>query len=192
MSVADLEAELSRARDADSSVTSNAQRLSTREALAFRDAGNLPDAHARTLRLVLRVDGQSLAVKRLRFEPDYHDEPTWRRPGSKPINIVPLTTERPSRTSTSPEAWWEQPDVAALEREWRDTGAVAGFRIPGPYRSFVLKTIASLRSSGRPVSVDTVTASLARWLVADDVARVRSALLEADERQSPGPEPGAS
>lgn len=180
MSVADLETELGRARDRRREGTSNAERLSTSEALGFRDAGNLPDVHGRTLRLVLRIDGEALAVKRLRFEPDYHDQPTWRKPGSKPINLVPLAGDHATERSRPPAAWWEQPDVAALEREWQETGAVAGLRIPAAYRSFVFKTIASLRASARDVNVETVAASLARWLSPRDAAEIRTALSDAN------------
>lgn len=182
MSLSDLETELARRRDPRRSATgSNAKRLSVAEALAFRDLGNVPDAQGRTLRLVLRVDDEPLSKKRLRYEPDYHEEPSWRRDGSKAVNIVPLTSSDPDATPPSERAWWEQPDVAELELEWQETGTAAGLRVPGAYRGFVLKTIAALRASRIPITVDSVSASLARWLSAEQVEEVRGALREANE-----------
>jgi hypothetical protein len=156
-------------------------RLTIEEALAYRDAGNLPDEHGRTLRLFLlardRQEVRDLSLRRLDFEPDYHDAPTWRRQGSKPINVVPLPSD-----SKAPEGrpWWEEPDLAALESEWLTTGGIDGLRIPAAYRGFVYKTILSLRAAGRPVSIDSVADSLARWLAPEEVAEIRSALESAN------------
>lgn len=181
MSVADLEIELARIRDpARVADVSNATPMSVDEALAFRDAGNLPDEHGRTLRLVLRTEGEGLSEKRSRYEPDYHREPSWRREGSRPVNVVPLTTGD-TRPPAEDEPWWERSDVAILEREWRATGTVAGLAVPGSYRSFVLKTISSLQRAGVGVTVDTVASSLARWLSADQAREIRRALEEANE-----------
>ena len=132
MSVRDLELELARWRGGASAERSNALRLEIDEALAYRNAGNLPDSSGRTLRLVLHVrddaDAARLHERRLSWEPDYHDAPDWRRPGSAPVNVVPLRDE-PARSGEH-EAWWDDPDLAALESEWRTTGAVAGLRVP--------------------------------------------------------------
>jgi hypothetical protein len=190
MSVAELEHELARRRQPDAGLPpSGARRLSVEEALAYRNAGNLPDGEGRTLRLLLVAEGGpgalSLEAKRRRYEPDYHEAPTWRRPGSVPVNVVPLG---PSRSATAPpRPWFEEPEVAALESEWRATGKVAGLRIPAEVRGFVWKTVVSLRSAGVEVSVDSVAASLARWMSADDLRWVRAALEAANRRGEAGP-----
>lgn len=185
MSVADLEAELAHLRDASRPPGQTTLALSDSDALAYRDAGNLPDEHGRSLRLVLGVGDEPLGEKRLRFEPDFHSAPEWRREGSKPVNVVPL--RRAAAVPRDPElAWWEQPDVAALEEEWRDTGRVAGLIIPGAYRSFVLKTIASLRIAGLQVNVESVIGSLSRWLRPDQVGEIRTALLDANAKEPSG------
>ena len=186
MSTADLERELRRRREPDADVPrSNARRLGRDEALAYRDAGNLPDELGRTLRLVLVVDDErdlaSLDAKRRRYEPDYHRPPAWRRAGSVPVNVVPLRASGVRGPAAGP--WWEQRDVAELEAEWRRTGAVGGLAIPAEYRSFVLKTIVSLRAAGEPVTPDTVADSIARWLDAREAARIRAALHAANAQQ---------
>lgn len=181
MSVSDLETELARLRDPrPSAKSSNAEPLTIEQALEFRNRGNLPDSHGRTLRLVLRVDDEPLSKKRLLYEPDYHHEPSWRRVGSRPVNIVPLPGSRAEPAQAQERAWWEQPDVAELELRWRETGTVAGLRIPAAYRSFVLKTIASLEGSQIPITVESVTGSLARWLSPVQVEEIRAALVEAN------------
>lgn len=185
MSVADLEAELAHRRDPRKPPGRTTLRLSRPEALAFRAAGNIPDTHGRTLRLVLRVDEEALASKRLRFEPDFHDAPAWRREGSKPVNVVPLRDEAAIERRSAEMAWWEQPDVAQLEREWLATGRVEGLVIPAAYRSFVLKTIAALNSAGLDVDVETVVGSLSRWLRSEQVDEIRFALLEANAKEPP-------
>lgn len=184
MSVADLEAELAHLRDPARPRGTTTLQISQRDALAFRAAGNVPDEHGRSLRLVLEVGGEPLASKRLRYEPDFHAPPDWRRAGSKPVNVVPLRTEPPPDDGTE-RAWWEQPDVAELEREWQETGAVGGVRIPAAYRSFVLKTIASLGSAGVVIDVDSIAGSLSRWLTPEQVAEIRAALGEANAKEPP-------
>ncbi len=181
MSVTDLEIELARVRDPGRrDEVSGAEALSVAQALRYRDAGNLPDARGRSLRLVLEADDDALSLKRLRFEPDYHDPPTWRRSGSKPVNVVPLVTGA-SEARRDPEAvWWEQPDVADLENEWRETGMVAGVRVPEGYRGFVLKTVASLSAAGAAITVESIVASLSRWLTPGQVAEIRAALERAN------------
>ncbi|MGH2808915.1 MAG: hypothetical protein ACRDKT_16750 [Actinomycetota bacterium] len=153
--------------------------LSVDEALRIRNSGNVPDEDGRSLRLVLHVtdaDVDRLAERRLDFEPDYHDAPTWRRPGSKPVNVVPLRTRATERHQESP--WWEQPDVRALEEEWRATRTVAGIEVPEEFRSFVFKTVVSLRSAGRDVTPDSIADSVARWLPPEEAERLRKALKE--------------
>ena len=150
--------------------------LTTEQALELRDGGNVPDADDRSLRLVLFVGSEPLERKRLRFEPDYHDAPTWKREGSRPVNIVPLTTEETPSGEDRP--WWDLPRVKELEEEWQRSGAVAGVEVPGEYRSFVFKTIVALQDAGRPVTPDSVGASIERWLTPDDAERVRMSLKE--------------
>lgn len=181
MSVRDLEIELARLRDpAREGDESNARRLTTDEALAYRSAGNLPDELDRTLRLVLIVDAEPLSEKRLRFEPDFHAAPLWKRDGSRPINVVPLRAgDRPPPKVETP--WWEQPDVAPLEAEWQRTGEIEGLAIPAELRSFVLKTIASLRSAGVEVSRRSILDSVSRWLSPAQVAELREAFEESDQ-----------
>jgi hypothetical protein len=181
MSTRELERMVLWLRSASTEPAPEPTRLTIEEALAYRDAGNLPDQHGRTLRLLLhardRQEVRDLSLRRLLFEPDYHDAPTWRRQGSKPINVVPLWSDH----ETSEEhPWWEEPDLAALESEWLTTGGIDGLRIPAAYRGFVYKTILSLRAAGRPVSIDSVADSLARWLAPEEVAEIRSALESAN------------
>jgi hypothetical protein len=187
MSARDLEIELARYRDPNGRhPRSNALRLSIEEALAYRDAGNLPDEMDRSLRLVLRIerpeDFKELNRRRLDFEPDYHDAPTWRRGGSRPVNIVPLPN--PDLKSHL-ETWWDDAEVGELERTWAATGKVAGLRVPAAYRSFVYKTVVALQVASLPVTVDTVCDSVARWLP-DRAEELRTALRQANE----GPQSG--
>jgi hypothetical protein len=181
MSTPELERMLLRLQSASPAPAPELTPLTIEEALAYRDAGNLPDREGRTLRLFLFARNQKevrdLSLRRLRFEPDYHDAPTWRRQGSKPINVVPL---RSDREGAEEHPWWEEPDLAALESEWMSTGRIDGLRIPAAYRGFVYKTILSLRAAGRPVRVDSVAGSLARWLAPEEVAEIRSALESAN------------
>lgn len=179
MSVADLEVELARLRSPQAELTpSNAERLSVEDALAYRAAGNLPDELDRSLRLVLETASAAeladLHVKRLAYEPDFHDAPDWRREGSKPVNVVPL--RRPGFEVRSPDTWLDDPQLQALEQEWRETGRIAGMPVPGEYRGFVHKTVLALRSAGREVTPEAVVGSVARWLRPDDVGLLRRAL----------------
>lgn len=184
MSTTDLEIELARWRGDATRPPSNAQRLSIDEALDFRNLGNLPDELDRTLRLVLRIDHESdlrsLDSKRLRFEPDFFKTPEWRRPGSKPVNVVPLRRTDVGIPVAHP--WWADPAMAAMEDEWQTTGAVDGVRIPGRYRSFVYKTIALLRAAGADVTVAAISDSIERWLQPDQAARLRAVLEDANSR----------
>ena len=185
MSVSELEQELARWRSPlAGAVASSARQLTREEALARRNAGNLPDDRGRTLRLVLHVgadvDAAALEARRRHFEPDFDDPPTWRRPGSVPVNVVPLRLGERSAGETAP--WYERPELAALEREWRATGEVDGLRIPADVRAFVYKTVLSLRSAGRPVTVETVASSISRWTSAEDGALIRRALEDANPR----------
>lgn len=181
MSVPELEHELARVRD-PARGPSGAIALSVEEALARRAAGNVPDEHGRSLRLVLHVrsaeDVRRLSQRRLRFEPDFHEEPKWRIEGSVPVNVVPL---RLAGVEPAPDrGWWDEPDVARLEDEWLKSGTVEGVKVPELYRSFVYKTVLSLRSAGVPISVESICASVARWLTPEDSARLRAALIEAN------------
>ena len=181
MSTPDLERELARWRDPSTPLPpSNAERLSVADALAYRDAGNLPDALDRTLRLVLvaRTLGEvrALGRKRALYEPDYHSAPTWRREGSAPVNVVPL---RAPDVAGDPSPWWESSDVAGLEEEWEATGRIGGLAVPAEYRGFVFKTVVSLREAGLPVDEDTVADSISRWLGPEQADEVRRALREA-------------
>lgn len=185
MSTSDLERELARRRGTGEDVPpSRAQRLSVADALAYRNAGNLPDEEGRSLRLVLHVDPadrlRSIDEKRRLFEPDYHDPPTWRGPDSKPVNVVPLRTSGDVAADEKP--WWEQPELKELEEEWRSRGTVAGVAVPGAYRSFVYKTVLALGAAGRDITATAVADSVARWLPPDEAARLRAALLDAAER----------
>ena len=181
MNLEELEQELRRARGG-SAPPSGAPRLSTEQALEFRNSGNLPDASGRSLRLVLHVSEPpqpgALEKRRLEFEPDYHEDPVWRTEASRPVHIVPLRATR-RRSSESP-AWYEEPHVAELEAEWQRTGAISGVNIPGDLRGFLYKTILALRSAGKAVSVQTLSASVARWLQPDDAARISDALRRAN------------
>jgi hypothetical protein len=179
MSTRDLERELGRVRNPGSDIPpSKAVKLTIEQGLAFRDAGNIPDDEGRTLRLVLRIEGPeelgSLDAKRLLYEPDFHERPGWRRPGSKPVNVVPLRA--PEVSAETREAWWDRPELKALEDEWRASGTVAGMRVPGAYRGFVYKTVLSLKAAGKEVTADAVVDSIARWLSPDESEQVRAAL----------------
>jgi hypothetical protein len=168
------------------SLPSTGVRLSIEDAIAYRDAGNLPDEHGRTLRLVLvardRDELRNLDLKRARFEPDFLDAPTWRRHGSKSVNVVPLRTHL---TPAEDRSWWEEPGLAALESEWAATGGIEGLRVPEAYRGFVYKTILTLRAAGRPITVASIADSIARWMAPQEAAEIRSALENAN-RSDPG------
>ena len=183
MSASDLEIELRARREPHAKVPpSRAVALSTEDALARRDAGNLPDELGRTLRLVLVLERSEPGLverERLRFEPDFHDAPTWRREGSKPVNVVPLVAPG-ARAARPPQAWWDDETMGRFESEWRASGTVAGIVIPGDWRGFVFKTIASLKDSGVDVTVDAIADSVARWLAPEEADRLRRALREAN------------
>jgi hypothetical protein len=179
MSAADVETELKRWREAEVEIPpSNAIALTIEAALAYRNSGNLPDADGRSLRLVLHVNDAAelsyLQQKRLEFEPDFHDAPTWRREGSKPVNVVPL--RRDDVRGSGGRAWWDDPAVAELEREWSTSGTVAGMRVPADIRSFVYKTVLSLRAAGRDITPDSVADSIARWLSPKEAEHIRKQL----------------
>jgi hypothetical protein len=177
MSPAELEAELPHLNDPDRpGPMSPAVALDREEALAFKRAGNIPDALGRWLRLVLRVDGsdpEEVARRRMVFEPDYHDAPTWRRPGSKPVNVIPV---RVSRSEPQLEDWRDDPSVAALEQEWLESGTMAGVKVPGEYRSFVHKTVLALQAAQKEVTADSISDSIARWVGPEDARAIRAAL----------------
>jgi hypothetical protein len=183
MSTRDLEKELARVREPTAATRpSNALRLTTEEALAYRDAGNLTDAAGRSLRLVLRIDDpeqlKHLDRKRLLYEPDFHDAPTWRRAGSNPVNVVPVRAARATREEAT--TWWDDPEIAELETEWRQRGTVAGLRIPGEYRGFVYKTVLALKAAKREITPDAIADSIARWLSPEETERIRRALEQAN------------
>ena len=183
MSTADLECELNRWRSSDKEGgPSRARRLTNQEALAYRNAGNLPDELDRSLRLVLVVkDAQDLAnldARRLTFEPDYHDAPTWRREGSRPVNVIPLRS--PGVEPVTEASWWDDPELEALEREFTERGTAGGVRIPGEYRGFIFKTVLALRAQGHEVTSRSICNSIARWLPKEDAARIDAALAEAN------------
>jgi len=178
MSPHDLEIELKRRREPHADVPpSNAEPLSIPAALAYREKGNLPDELDRSLRLVINVPADAgpgyVEQQRIRFEPDFHDAPSWRRDGSRPVNVVPLRASGPRE---SRETWWDDPDIAALEREWRTSGTVAGMKVPGEYRGFVYKTVLALRATGHEVTPQSVSNSVARWLTPTDAQALRAAL----------------
>lgn len=174
MSTAELERALAAVRSGNGGEFGIA--LSKEEALERRNAGNLPDDDDRSLRLVLFVDEEPLERKRLRYEPDFHRAPDWRRAGSRPVNVVPLRSE--TAPSSAPGPWWELPRVKELEEEWRVTGTVAGMGVPAEYRSFVFKTVIALQEAGENVTPSAVADSVARWLSPEDARRIRNSLTE--------------
>jgi hypothetical protein len=160
--------------------------LPVADALAFRNAGNLPDDQERTLRLVLRVDSKedlhSLDERRLALEPDYLDPPAWRREGSKPVNVVPL---RAADVKGTARPWWDDPAAGALESEWQAAGVIDGVIVPGEFRSFIFKSVIALRQAGKPVTSESILGALERWLTADQVEEIREAFRRAEE-DAPG------
>ena len=178
MSPRDVEIELRRLRSGVETEPSHAVPLEMRAALRYRDEGNLPDELDRSLRLVLYVESAAdllaLDRKRARFEPDHHEAPRWRRPGSRPVNVIPVRKHDIAPRSIG--TWLDDEDVGAMERRWLVDGTVAGIRVPAEYRSFVYKTALALEASGRAVTISSITDSLERWLPPEDVERIRSAL----------------
>jgi hypothetical protein len=190
MSTRDLEIELALERDPGARPgQSNALPIGTKEALVFRNAGNSPDELDRTLRLVLRItrpgDADELRSKRLAYEPDYLEAPSWRAPDSVPVNVVPLRTSD-SRRNPEPGPWWDEPDLARLEAEWEATGTVAGVAIPATYRGFVYKTVLELQAAGRPVTVGAIADSIARWTGRSEAQEIRRALEDANGESRSG------
>lgn len=181
MTASELERELARWRGEPIAPT-GAPKLSVKAALEFRNAGNLPDADGRTLRLVINVADEggleNFGLRRGKFEPDYHDPPDWRREGSAPVNVVPLRRAGVKGPRRNP--WWEEADLAALEGEWTRSGMVAGLKVPTEYRSFVYKTVLALQGAGRAVTVDSVAGSIARWVPPAEADEIRSALRAAN------------
>lgn len=182
MSTQTLMRELARFRTGeDLEPSSDALPLSIPAALDYRNAGNLPDAQGRTLRLVLGVTSEAelhtLEERRLAFEPDYLDPPTWRREGSAAVNVVPL---RKPEVRGVDRPWWEDPSVGALEKEWQARGTAAGIAVPGEFRSFVFKTVLALRAAGRAVTSDAILDSVARWLSPEQVDELRAAFAATD------------
>ena len=175
MSTRELERALASWRSGDHAAETGV-RLTVDEALAHRNQGNIPDGEDRSLRLVLFVDGEPLERKRLRYEPDFHAAPAWRRDGSRPVNVVPLRTEDSPAGDTAP--WWESPRVRELEEEWRSSGTVAGVEVPADYRSFVFKTVIALQDAGESVTPHSIGDSIARWLSPEDARRVTESLKE--------------
>jgi hypothetical protein len=175
MSTSELERALAAWRNGDRS-SEFGVTLSVEEALARRDAGNVPGVDDRSLRLVMFVDDEPLERKRLMWEPDFHDAPDWRRPGSRPVNVVPLRSADSPAGDTRP--WWETPRMEALEEEWRREGSILGIEVPGEYRSFVFKTVVALQDAGREVTPDSISDSIARWLQPEDVEKIRPLLKE--------------
>ena len=185
MSTADLERELERRRSGRRDLPpSEALHLSVDDALAYRNAGNLPDDKGRSLRLVLEVDGpgdlRALHSKCLTYEPDFHDAPSWKREGSRPVNIVPLALPGSEEGPAAGAAWWEDAELAALEDEWRARGEIHGLKVPGPYRGFVYKTVLALVAAGREITPDSVADSIARWVPEAEAREIRAALNEAN------------
>lgn len=179
MSTRDLETELASEREgSDDAPSSNATPITVEEALAYRNAGNLPDDLGRSLRLVLRVEASEdldeRQSKRLIYEPDYLEAPSWRRPGSVPVNVVPLRMPGTRQEESGP--WWDEPSLARLEAEWDATGKVAGVTVPAAYRGFVYKTILELQAAGRAVTVAAIADSIARWTRRAEADEIRRAL----------------
>jgi hypothetical protein len=180
MSTQDLERELARWRGDSSHPPDDVLKITTEEALAYRNRGNLPDDKGRSLRLVLGAedgdDLEELTRKRLVWEPDYHNAPDWRREGSRPVNVVPL--RRVGRASTE-VPWWEMPGVKELDEEWSAHGTVGGLKTPAELRGFVYKTVLALRAADKRITPDAVADSIARWLPPDEVERIRVELNKA-------------
>jgi hypothetical protein len=178
MSTEELERALQAWRAGDAPLAAEGRPLSIEEALDIRNAGNVPDEQGRSLRLVLRVedgaDLKRLSSKRLTFEPDFHSAPSWRRPGSRPVNVVPL--RRPQVSPETAKPWWQDPEMKDLEEEWQRTGAVSGVRVPASYRGFVYKTVVALRNAGAEITADSIADSIARWVPIAEAERIRAAL----------------
>lgn len=182
MSTGELERALQAWRGGDAGLATEGLALSNEEALTIRNAGNVPDDKGRSLRLILVIEDSSdlerLSSKRLTYEPDFHSAPSWRRPGSRPVNVVPLRRPQVSAKPTKP--WWQDPAMKDFEEEWRRTGAVSGVRVPASYRSFVYKTVVALRNAGTEITAAAIADSISRWVPPAEAERIRAAL-EDDE-----------
>ena len=182
MSTEELERALQAWRSGDTALVTEGVPLSIEEALDIRNAGNVPDEKGRSLRLVLRVEDGSdlkrLSSKRLTFEPDFHSAPSWRRSGSRPVNVVPL--RRPQESPQTAKPWWQDSDMEDLEEEWQRTGAVSGVRVAASYRGFVYKTVVALRNAGAEITADSIADSISRWVPIAEAERIRAAM-EDDE-----------
>jgi hypothetical protein len=178
MSTGELERALRAWREGDAEFADEGFALSIEEALAIRNAGNVPDEQGRSLRLILVLEGDSnldrLASKRLFYEPDFHSAPSWRRQGSRPVNVVPLLRSKDPVRPGRP--WWQDPEMKELEQEWQRTGAVSGVRIPASYRGFVFKTVVALRNAGAEITAAAIADSISRWVPPAEAGRIRAAL----------------
>lgn len=184
MSDSQVEALLRSVRTGEPEVGESCERLSIPAALTYRNAGNLPDARGRSLRLVLQLsatdDVSAVEQKRMEFEPDFHDAPTWRREGSRLVNVVPIGITG----GKTGGAWWEDEDMGELEAEWRRSGTVDGVHVPQEYRSFVYKTVVGLKRAGKEVTPRTIADSVARWLPPEEADKIRLALQAADPNRT--------
>lgn len=178
MNTGELERALQAWREENPEPLAEGLALSIEEALAIRNAGNVPDEQGRSLRLVLVVDDGSdlelLSSKRLTYEPDFHSAPSWRRPGSRPVNVVPL--RRPQVSAQRAKPWWQDPEMKVLEEEWQRTGVVSGVRVPASYRGFVYKTVVALKKAGAEITADAIADSISRWVPPAEAERIRAAL----------------
>ena len=178
MSTGELERALKAWRAGDVGLSAGGFALSITEALDFRNAGNVPDEQGRSLRLVLVFEDGSdlerLSSKRLIYEPDFHSAPSWRRPGSRPVNVLPL--RRPQVSAQRGKPWWQDPEMKDLEEEWQRTGVVSGVRVPASYRGFVYKTVVALKKAGAEITADAIADSISRWVPPAEVERIRAAL----------------
>ena len=178
MSTAELERALRAWHALDVGVVAEGRTLSIEEALDIRNAGNVPDEQGRSLRLVLVVEDSSelerLSSTRLIYEPDFHSALSWRRPGSRPVNVVPL--RRPQVPAQSAKPWWQDPGMRDLEEEWQRTGAVSGVRVPASYRGFVYRTVVALKNAGVEITAAAIADSIFRWVPPAGAERIRAAL----------------
>ena len=178
MSTGELERALRAWREGDAGLADEGFALSIGEALAIRNAGNVPDEQGRSLRLVIVVEDGSdlelLSSTRLIYEPDFHSAPSWRRQGSRPVNVVPLHRSKGPVQPGRP--WWQDPEMKELEQEWQKTGAISGVRVPASYRGFVYKTVVALREAGAEISAAAIADSISRWVPPAEAGRIRAAL----------------
>jgi len=178
MSTGELERALKAWRAGDVGLSAGGFALSITEALDIRNAGNVPDEQGRSLRLVLVFEDDSdlerLLSTRLTYEPDFHSSPSWRRPGSRPVNVVPLHRSKGPVQPGRP--WWQDPEMKDLEQEWQRTGAVSGVRIPASYRGFVYKTVVALKAAGAEITAAAIADSISRWVPPAEAGRIRAAL----------------